>query len=303
MLLRRQWKRGVSVSMINGLIVPLLTPMNEDASLDNIGLKSLTARLMNKGVRNFIVLSPYSETSSLSIEQEKEAIRIASSTIGQRGNLIVGCFADATDGIIEKVKFAEKFTNNCLVNIPFSSLTNEVEFIDFFDKLFTKTNANIFLYNDPFTFKRNIPIVGIDRIANWEKLIGIIDFSKNLTYFRALSDYHQSLRIFQGAEEYSVESFNYYCSGLVVGLANVSPELFIDLQKESIAYGYNAMVRQELKLLTLMKEYFPKDKRVQSYKKILSIEGVIKEYFSKSLETLSEEEVSKLLKLIKTSIA
>ena len=288
---------------VNGLIVPLLTPMNEDASLDKIGLKSLTARLMNKGVRNFVVLSPYGENSSLSVEQEKEAIRIVSSTIGARGNLLVGCFSDATDAIIEKVKFAEKFTSNCLVNIPFSSLTNEVEFIDFFDKLFTKTKANIFLYNNPFIFKRNIPIVGIDRIANWEKLIGIIDFSCNLTYFRALSDYHQSLKIFQGAEEYAVESFNYYCSGLAVGLANVSPEMFISLQKDSVAYGYTAMVRQELKLLTLMKEYFPKGKRVQSYKKILSIEGVIQEHFSGTLDSLSEEDVSKLLKLIKTSIA
>jgi 2-dehydro-3-deoxy-D-pentonate aldolase len=291
------------LSSINGLIVPLLTPMNEDLSLDKIGLKSLTARLMNRGVKNFFVLSPLSETKSLNTSFEKESIDVVASTVGSRGNVLVGCFAESTDEVIDKVKAAERFSKSCVVNVPFPSLTNEVEFIDFFDKLFTKTKADIFLYNNPFIFKRNIPILGIDRIANWEKLIGIIDASRNSTYFKAVSDYYQSFKIFQAAEEFAIDSFNHHSSGVIVGLANILPELFLDLRKEFILYGYNHLVRRELKILGLMKQFFPRQKQIQSYKKILSIEGIIQEFYSNSLDELNEEEKVKLLDFVKMSFA
>ena len=52
------------LSPIKGLIVPLLTPLNEDFSIDSLSLKALVARLMNKGVKNFFALEQqrYSKT-------------------------------------------------------------------------------------------------------------------------------------------------------------------------------------------------------------------------------------------------
>ena len=50
-------RKVVSLNPINlsGLIVPLVTPLNKDKSLD-LSLKTLVARLMNKGVTNFFCL-------------------------------------------------------------------------------------------------------------------------------------------------------------------------------------------------------------------------------------------------------
>ena len=44
-------RKVVSLNPINlsGLIVPLVTPLNKDKSLDLLSLKTLVARLMNKG--------------------------------------------------------------------------------------------------------------------------------------------------------------------------------------------------------------------------------------------------------------
>ncbi len=287
---------------INGLIVPLLTPMCEDFEIDEISLKALTARLMNKGVKNFFILSSLGEAFNIDKEKQKKVIQLVSKIV-QRGNILIGCFDDSTEKIIEKVRFAERYSDYCVINVPFSALTNEVFFIDFFDELFKRTRAKIILCNDPFNFKRNIPIVGIDRIANWEKLIGVIDFSRNITYFRSLSDYKQSMQIFQGVEEQLVEAFSNNCSGLVAGLANISPTYFLGINEGANISDINFFIRKEANIQRVMKAFFPFEKRIQSYKYVLAVEGITQPFHSKQIPSIAEEEKIHLEEFVKSSFA
>lgn len=100
------------MSTKNSLIVPLLTPFNEDFSIDRIAFKSMIARLMNKGVKNFFVLSKFGEQEFLDVEKEREIIRFAFENIKKKENFFVGCFSQSTDEIISKIKFAEYYTKN-----------------------------------------------------------------------------------------------------------------------------------------------------------------------------------------------
>ena len=58
----------------DGVIVSLLTPMNEDYCVDFFGLKNLCARLLNKGVENFLILGDYSEQNFLDYSFQKKII-------------------------------------------------------------------------------------------------------------------------------------------------------------------------------------------------------------------------------------
>ena len=289
--------------LINGLIVPLLTPMDENSQLDSFALKTLVARLMNRGVKNFFILSPFAEQQSLSPKEEKEIIKVVSSVVGKRANLLIGCFGNSTEEIIDKVLFAQKITDNCVVNVPFSALTNEVVFVDFFDRLLRRTKANIFLLNDPFCFKRNIPIVGLERIANWEKLIGVIDYSANIGYYKALSDHYQSIKIFQGKEELFLDSMNMHCNGIVPQFANLAPSVFVNLESEFKEIGYEKMLRKQSNINFVLKDYFPAAKRLQSIKYALFFEGVIQKFFSTNLKKLGDDEEEKVESFFEKSFA
>jgi dihydrodipicolinate synthase/N-acetylneuraminate lyase len=292
----------MALSKVNGLIVPLLTPFNEDFSIDYFGLKTLTARLMNKGVNNFFVMGPFGEYNFISENEWRKIIVGVVSEVGPKGSVFVGCFGDTADEIISKVKFAEKYTSYCVVNIPFSSLTNEIGFIDFFDKLFTKTKSNIILYNDPELFKRNILISGIDKIVGWEKFVAIFDNSKNMSYFKALSVYYQHIKIFQVDECLAVESFNHNSSGNVAGLANIVPEKFIDLKNNYDSFGYNSLIRQELSIISLI-DNLPKNKNIQSLKRVLSMFGIIQNFHSDRLELLTDKEITLIENIVKKVFA
>ena len=288
---------------ISGLIVPLLTPMNENSQLDFFALKTLVARLMNKGVKNFFVLSPFAEQQNISPREEKEIIKVVNSLTKKRANLLIGCFGNSAEEIIDKVLFAQKVSDSCVINVPFAALTNEVVFVDFFDRLLRRTKANIFLLNDPFCFKRNIPIVGLERIVNWEKLIGVIDYSANMGYYKALSDYHQSIKIFQGKEELVLDSLGTYCVGIVSSFSNFMPGIFLDIESEFKEIGYEKMLRKQTKINFILRDYFPAGKRIQSIKYALSFEGVIQKFFSTDLKKLDEEEEERIESFFEKSFA
>jgi dihydrodipicolinate synthase/N-acetylneuraminate lyase len=290
------------LSKVNGLIVPLLTPFNEDFSVDYFGLKTQIARLMNKGVANFFVMGPLAEYDFIADAEQRKIIASVVREVGSHGKTFIGCFGESTDEIISKVSFAQKYSNYCVINLPYTALTSEIGFIDFFDKLFTKTKADIILYNDPKLFKRNILISGVDKIVGWEKFVAVMDNSKNMTYFKALTIYHQLIKVFQVNESLAIESFNHNSCGNATGFANILPEKFIDLKNGYDSFGYNSLIRQEISMLSLV-DALPKHKKVQVIKKILSMFGVIQNYHSDKLEPLSRDEIIQVENLVKQAFA
>ncbi|MDD3159529.1 MAG: dihydrodipicolinate synthase family protein [Candidatus ainarchaeum sp.] len=284
---------------INNLIVSLITPMNEDYTIDEIGYKALIAKLMNKGVRNFLILDNTNDLNKYDLHGEKQLIKFASNNIGKKGNLIIGCFSNSTDEIIEKIKHAEKFSKIVAINIPQSALTNDISFMDFFDKLFTKTKKNIIIINDPKSSGKNIPVEGLNLIANWERLIGVIDYSQDLNYFHTLSQFHQCFNIYQGYEKLATDSYSYYCSGIVSSLANLTPSYFFSL-KEDIEFSNNLTIQKKQEAINnLIDSCSINNKKIQSYKYLLYKNGLIQPYYSKELPILTEEEISTLDELIK----
>ncbi len=287
-------------SDVSGLIVPIVTPMKDDLTIDKFGLKTHIARLMNIGVKNFLLLGYTGEFEFLNLDQEVTLIREAVSISNKKANILVGCFDKTSETIIEKVNLAERLgADGCFANVPLTALTNEIFFMDYFEELFNQTKANLFLYNNPFLFKRNIPIRGIEKIANWEKLKGIKDSSGNYEYFKEISNFKQTMKIFQGDERIAFDSLRLNCSGLVCGTANIYPSLFLELINQFRGLNLRGMVVQQTQINKILEEFIPKGKEIQSYKYVLSIKGITLPFYSQQLDPLSEMEKQKLEQLVK----
>lgn len=287
------------VENVRGLIVPLITPLNEDLSIDFISLKTHISWLLNRGVRNFFLLSNISENDFFSLEEKKQIITYVEREFSNKANFIVGCFGESSEQIIEQVLFAEKHADYCVINVPFSAITNEIFFIDFFEELFNRTKSNIFIYNNPFLFKRNVPIVAFDKIAGWERLVGFIDASRNLEYFKSLSNYSQVVKLYQEPDELFYDSVNLNCSGIVPFLANIYPKFFLDSIKEVNSLNYIEVVKKNASFLSFIREYFPMRSRIQLVKYYLSGIGITQPFFHKELGELSEEQKEKIDSLMK----
>jgi|GEM_PF-1387658 len=272
-----------------GLLLPLITPMNEDFSVDTLALKAFTARLMNKGVKNFFVLSSFSESQFLSSEERKKIIQTVHHEVNGKGVILAGCFGSSPDEIISKINEVKEFTTLCVVNVPLNALERELEFVDFFDSLFTQTNANILLYNNSSIYKKSIPPLWLDNIINWERLVGVIDSSKNSEYLDELGKYYQFTRIFEENDELSFDALKRGFSGLCPLSSNAFPAYYLDLVNNYSELNFHTLVRNEAKISALNK-LLPPQKKLQAFKYALSLSGLIQSCSSPLLETLTEKE-------------
>ncbi|MFA6064355.1 MAG: dihydrodipicolinate synthase family protein [archaeon] len=274
---------------LSGLLLPIITPLNEDFTVDALALKAFTARLMNKGVKNFFVLNSFSESEFLSNEERKKILQIVSNEINGKGVLIVGCFGTSTDEIISRINEAKEFSGLCVVNVPLAALERELEFVDFFDSIFTQTSANIILYNNPSIYKKNIPPLWLDNIINWERLVGVIDSSKSSDYLDELGKYYQFTKIFEENDELSFDALKRGFSGLCPLSANAFPAYYIDLVDNYAGLDFHKLVRNEAKISALNK-LLPTQKKLQAFKYALSLSGIIQSFSSPVLEELTEKE-------------
>lgn len=279
-----------SPASLQGLIAPLITPMNSDKSIDSFALKTITARLMNKGVKNFFVLSQFSEYTHLSPEQKKELMGIVSSEVSGKGFLIAGCFGSDTEEVVQNVIEAQRFTNICAVNVPAMCMERELEFIDFFDSIFTRTTTNILLYNNPFMSKKSIPPLWLDNIINWERLIGVIDYSRNPDYLDELGKYYQLTKLFEENEELAFDALRRGFSGLSCISTITFASYYLSLIEDFSELDYARVMRMEAKVSALNK-LIPHNKKVQVVKHILALQGLIQPYYSDSLEALTQKEM------------
>jgi dihydrodipicolinate synthase/N-acetylneuraminate lyase len=255
---------------------------------------------MNRGVKNFFLFSSCGEGEFLSREAQFELISYARKELPNSIRFFVGCFSDSDDEILARAKFAEKNSCDIVVNLPFSALTNELSFMDFFEELFNQTSSGILLYNNPFLFKRNIPLTGLEKVAGWERILGVIDASRNSDYFSALLRHSNSFKPYLEPDDLFFEFSSLNAYGFAPLLSNVYPKFFLDSIANSTSRDYVSSIRKQADFSSFLREYFPVHSRIQSAKYLLSTKGIIQPFFHPSLGELGDKQKFKIEELVKS---
>ncbi len=286
---RQKTKTKNSDQMLKELIAPLITPLNDDFSVDFFALKNLTARLLNKGVRNFFVLNNFSEQKNLDLSAQQRIISFTSVEVSKRANLLVGCFGETAEEILEKISFARKYADFCVINIPFVALENQVAFTDFFDLIMTHSNAKIIIYNNSTLSRVQFNPSWLEPFINWESLAGIIDSSRNPEYLDSLEKFSGLVKLFEENEELVFESLRKGFCGANCISSLIAPNYYIELLEGYSDFDYRRLLRNESKI-SAVSRLIPASKRIQAVKLVLSIQGITKENHFHDIELLNQKE-------------
>ncbi len=280
-------------SNLSGLIVPLLTPLNEDKSIDFLSLKTLTARLLNKGVKSFFLFGPYSEQEFLSFDDRVAIMETVFKEVNGKGFLLAGCFGKNIDEIIERVNEAEKFTNYCVVSLPSSVLEDEISFVDFFDMLFRHTSANILLYDDVRLSRAVIPIPWLEKIVTWERFTGIIEYSKDVDYINELSKFYQVTKLFEASKDMAFYCLRQGFCGIACNSALIFPSYFLELAHSMGEMDMRKYLVNDSRINEIKKSY-PVNKKMQALKRVLFLRGLMNAYCFDDESSLTELEKVKI---------
>lgn len=219
---------------IEGILVPLLTPINEKEEVNYEQLKNLTEYVIQGGVNGIFVNGTTGEFARFSTEDRRKIVRTVVDAAKGKVPVLAGVSECGTRRVLENIKAAEDAGAEAVVTtMPYYFPTTSVkEQIDFVRDVTKSTTLPVLLYNIPSVIGYALTERLLDEVCRIDNLYGIKDSSgKKESFDRLWGKYHDQLQIFVGAEELDYYGLSHDAAGLVPSLANVFPKVLAKVWK------------------------------------------------------------------------
>ncbi len=303
------------LKLLEGIIVPLVTPLSGNGRIDIEGLNNLIEHVIRGGVHGIFILGTTGEAQSLSMSQREEMIKETSRIVENRLPLLVGISdTSLSDSVALAQKAYEAGAYAVVATPPYYFATAQSELIGYFENLISLLPLPLFLYNMPVHTKVAFDPKTIKQIAQNEKVIGFKDSSANGTYLQTvmyIMRERPEFMIFVGPEEMTAEMVLMGAHGGVNGGANLFPELYVELYGAAKSHNIEKVRRLQQKVMQISSGIYSKGKYGSSYllglKCALSVAGICSDFpampftrFDEEYRNKIEQEMVKIENLLHT---
>jgi len=218
---------------LDGIIVPLITPLMSDESLDESGLEKLVEHVIAGGVSGIFLLGSSGEGPALSEIVKERLLRLVSEQAKNRVSVLVGAFAVGTRLTIELARRLLKNGGDFAVLVaPFYFSQTQDEIATHISTVACALDVPTMFYNIPQMVKTIIEPETAAKIAQTKEVIAIKDSLGDMTRFQrtlAIKQTRPDFGVYQGAEGIAALSVTRGANGAVLGLSNVAPKLCADM--------------------------------------------------------------------------
>ena len=221
---------------IEGIAVPILTPINEVEEINHEQLAALTNYVAEGGVNAIFVNGTTGEFARFSQKSRQELVSTVAKAAKGRVAVLAGVSECGTRLVIENIKRAEEAGADVIVTtMPYYFPTTSIrEQIEFTEDVTASTKLPVLLYNIPPVTGYSLNEELLDHVCDIDNLYGIKDSSGKAENFLKLKErYGEKLKIFVGAEELNYFGLKNGADGLVPSLANPFPKVLAAAWKAS----------------------------------------------------------------------
>ncbi|HEY0076724.1 MAG TPA: dihydrodipicolinate synthase family protein [Abditibacteriaceae bacterium] len=234
--------------ILHGIIPPLVTPLKDRNTLDEVGLERVIERVLGGGVQGVFVLGSTGEASSLSYELRRQVINLSCEIVQDRVPVLVGI----ADTSLEETLALARYASKCgayagVLTTPYYVHAAQDELIAYIEELLSELPLPILLYNMPKLTKLSWEIETVERLMQHQQIIGFKDSSGDMSYTHRLlyaARARPDWSIFVGPESLMAEAVLMGAHGGVNGGAHIAPELLVSL--------YNAATQHDVKRIHVL---------------------------------------------------
>lgn len=155
-----------------GSFVALVTPMNEDGSVDLEGFRTLLRFHADNGTEAVLIMGSTGEVSMLSPEEKRLIITETAKMDG--GNILkyYGCTGNNTQATIDMVRFAEgEGADGAIIAAPAYICASNADIADYVEEVCDAVNLPIGFYNNPPRVKTDLHWDDLLRLARHPNMV------------------------------------------------------------------------------------------------------------------------------------
>lgn len=168
-------------NIFKGTGIALITPFNEDFSVDYAALERIVNHVIDGGADFLVALGTTSEAPTLSAEEKKQVVSTILKTNNGRLPVLLGMSSNNTQAVVESIK-AQDFTGiqGILSVVPYYNKPNQRGMKAHFEAIADASPVPVILYNVPGRVGVNLQAATCVELAQHPNIIAVKEASGNL---------------------------------------------------------------------------------------------------------------------------
>ncbi len=277
------------MSILKGVGVALVTPFNEDLSVDFESLTKLVDYNIENGTNYLVVLGTTAEAATLSDEEKKQVIEHIIKVNNKRVPLVLGIGGNNTLEVKKQIEEADLSAFEAVLSVsPYYNKPNQEGLYQHY-KALASTGKNIIIYNVPSRTGQNLEAETTLRLAKeFPNLFLIKEAAPNiLQYFDILRKKPEGFNLVSGDDEYTLPVTLAGGNGVISVIGQAYPKEFSTMVQLAFDRKVDEAYEIHNRLVEITRLIFAEGNPC-GIKVILAEMGIIKNYLRLPLVPASE---------------
>ena len=264
--------------ILKGMGVALVTPFNEDGSVDYQALTRLVEYQIQNGVDFLCVLGTTAETPTLTGEEKSKIKKLVIERVNGRVPILLGVGTNSTQAVIDTLQNDDMTgVDAVLVVVPYYNKPSQEGIYQHYKAIANSTRLPIVLYNVPGRTGVNMTAETTLRLArDFDNIVAIKEASGNITQMDdIIKNKPEDFDVISGDDGITFPLITLGAVGVISVIGNAFPREFSRMTRLALAGDYQNALTIHHKFTELFKLLFV-DGNPAGVKAMLSMMGMIK---------------------------
>ena len=228
---------------LHGIVPPTVTAFEDDESVNYDATTAHARFVVDHGCHGVVPLGTNGEFPLLTGEERRGVVEAVADEISEVP-VIAGVGAPSTHETLEFAAHAEEVgVDGIMVVTPYYYPLDSDAAVEHYRSVVEHVDLPVYVYYIPSKTGNELSLSTFDRIAALDGIAGVKDSSKDVPWLGQAIDAHPELTFMAGSDSLLFPGLEVGCAGAVSAVANVFPELVVDLY-EAYSEGNEARARE-----------------------------------------------------------
>lgn len=290
----------MDVRKLEGSIVALITPFNEDGSVNFDQLERLLEFHVENGTDAILTLGTTGESATMTDEEDNSVVKFVVDYTAGRIPVIAGSGSNSTAAQTAKsLKYQELGADALLIISPYYNKSNEEGIYQHLKQTADAVDIPCILYNIPGRTGCSISVRNVERLAAHPNVMGIKEASGNMAYAASIAHcLSDDFRLYSGEDALTVPLMALGGSGTISVWADVQPALVHEMCRAYLDGDVARATRIQVEGQPLISALFGEVNPIP-VKEALAQMGMIDANYRLPLYPMSEGPKAKLVEAMK----
>ena len=288
-------------NIFKGLGIALVTPFNEDGSVDYDSLKRLVQYQLDNGVDFFCILATTGETPTLTVDEKAKIKKLVVELVQGRVPILLGCGGYNTAAVVEDLKTGDfKGIDGILSVCPYYNKPSQEGLYQHFKAIAAATKLPVVLYNVPGRTGVNMTAETTVRLArDCKNIVGIKEAGGNLEQVdEIIKNKPKNFDVISGDDGLTFPMVSCGAVGVISVIGNALPKEFSKMIRLQMHGEYDAARKIHHRFIDLFSLLFV-DGNPAGVKAMLSEMGFIKNVLRLPLVPMRINNMQRMSEILK----